>query len=211
MNRAEWEADVQGFEADWWGDCANTLGEELKQVRAYAPVMGMAPRPWRGGNHWPVWNLDGKSVLDVGGGPVSMLLKCVNVGEGSTVLDPCAYPAWTTERYAVHGVRVVSMPAEDFDGQDFDEAWLYNVLAHTLDPEAIVRMMRRAANTAHVFEWVDIPAHPGHPQELKADKLADWLGVTDAPKYHHWYDEQYVEVSEGDPSAVAHAWGGVFA
>lgn len=27
-----------------------------------------------------------------------------------------------------------------------------------------------------IFEWLDIPAHDGHPQELKKDLLDKWIG-----------------------------------
>jgi len=61
----------QDFEADWWGSCANTYGEESKQI-VYARLMNLSPQNLDG--HWPVYDIDGGSVLDIGGGPSSMLL-----------------------------------------------------------------------------------------------------------------------------------------
>lgn len=209
MNRADWERDVQSFERNWWGDCASTYGEETKQV-AYARVMGLDPGSWRGGDAWPRWDMAGKRILDVGGGPVSMLLK--SSFDWGVVVDPCTYPSWTTERYATHGVVVEREPAEDYlarvPNASFDEAWCYNCLQHTLDPEAIVHGMRRAARTVRLFEWVDQPPHEGHPHELTSGLLAEWLGINEHAGRTVWFSEQYEEVAAG--KGVAHGWGGAF-
>ncbi|MFH1554929.1 MAG: hypothetical protein ABII76_08730, partial [Pseudomonadota bacterium] len=72
-------------EEEWWGDCINTADEEAKQAK-FAELMGITPVEGEG---WfvPPYDLGGKSVLDVGGGPVSLLLKCRNRGR-CVVLDP---------------------------------------------------------------------------------------------------------------------------
>lgn len=211
LTRAQWQAEHQHFESGWWGDCCNTYGEETKQLRAYAPVMGLSWFPWRGGDQWPKYEVTG-SVLDVGGGPVSMLLKVPDLARGSVVVDPCSYPDWTLQRYSEHGIEVQVAPAEDvlphLEAGSFAEAWCYNVLQHVLDPELIVRQMRRVAQRIRIFEWVDQPAYLGHPHELKGDALAEWCGGegTDV-----WFDEQYAQIGPESYSPVRqHAWGGVF-
>lgn len=211
LSRRSWERDIQKFEATWWGDCCNTYGEETKQL-AYAKVMGLEPGPWRGGVHWPVWDFAGLSVLDVGGGPSSMLLK--SRFDRGVVVDPCTYPLWVAERYAVHGVEYHREPAEDdlstFADNEFDVALIYNCLEHTLDPERITRQMARVARRVHIFEWVEEPPHPGHPHELHADELAGWLGGNGDAR-HVWFDELYREIGASSKSPVRqHGWGGVF-
>lgn len=210
LTRETWETKVQRFEANWWGDCANTYGEESKQI-AYARVMDLDPGTWRGGDHWPIWDFEGKKVLDIGGGPSSMLLKS-RFATG-VVVDPCPYPGWVEERYKAHGVEYVVQPAEEFlpgePDQYFDLALTYNCLQHTMDPEAIVRGMRRVAKEVRIFEWVDLAPHPGHPHELHARELAEWLG--EGKSRHVWLDEQYKEIGAASKSPVRqHGWGGVF-
>ena len=73
------------FERDWWGNCVNTFAEEVKQL-TYANRMGLVNVGVDGG-YWPVYDLQGKSIVDIGGGPVSMLLKAVG-HQGSAVVDP---------------------------------------------------------------------------------------------------------------------------
>ncbi len=209
LQRAKW-AREQAFEADWWGDCCNTYGEETKQV-AYAKVMGLYPGDWQGGDHWPVYDFDGMRVLDVGGGPSSMLLKAsFAVG---VVVDPCPYPGWVSDRYALHNIMHRRELAEDelprFSDDAFDVALIYNVLQHTLSPEDILREMARVAKRVHLFEWVETEPHPGHPHTLHADEMESWLRAGDSR--HVWLDEQYNEIGADSPSTVRqHAWGGVF-
>lgn len=175
ITRDQWQQE-QAFEQHWWDDCRNTFAEQAKHV-TYARRMGLVP--FNDGGRWPLLEGHGQAILDVGGGPVSMLLEVRNLGRG-VVVDPCAYPAWTMDRYIVSGIEVRRMAAEDYQpDQVFDEAWCYNVLQHTHDPGAIVAMMRRAARTIRMFEWVEFPPSPGHPHELHADTLREWLGGGD--------------------------------
>ena len=117
-----------------------------------------------------------KSILDIGGGPVSMLLKANNIGRAK-VLDPSRYPLWTYERYRSKGVEVeINFGEALTDVEQWDEVWIYNVLQHVNDPKLIIENARRAGKLIRIFEWIDIPAHEGHPHELKQDLLEEWLG-----------------------------------
>ncbi len=169
-----WDKDQQ-FEADWWGSCVNTYGEETKQL-TYAHRMGLKIVP--DGGHWPVYDMEGRSVVDLGGGPASMLLKCKNVK--GAVVDPCPYPEWVRSRYEVVGIGYMRAPAENFYGlhatERYDEAWIYNVLQHVKDPAKIVANARACTRLVRIFEWIDFPPHLGHPHELKEHKLNEWLG-----------------------------------
>lgn len=177
--------DEQHFEADWWGDCTNTLGEQFKHP-TYARLMGM-PFQNDGGRYQ--LKQPGRKILDIGGGPVSMTL-CVEGAARRTVVDPCPYPDWTEARYAAAGIELVRSAGEDFVADEvYDEAWCYNVLQHVRDPREVIDVMRRSAKVIRVFEWVDLPPHPGHPHELKVDALAEWMGFPDA---EGWYGSSLV-------------------
>jgi len=172
----------QKFERDWWGDCANTFGEESKQI-SYAHRMGLQIVPTYTGA-WPAYDLGGKSVLDLGGGPTSMLLKCFNLGH-AMVVDPCGYPDWVYRRYDAHGVEYASENAEDFsifteevEGEyPFDEAWFYNVLQHTEHAREIVEVAKSHARVVRCFEWIDTERTLGHPTVLTQHDLNEWLGT----------------------------------
>jgi len=169
--------EAQKFEEEFWGNCVNTLSEELKQ-RVYAEHMGLPLIRVSsvGFGH----NLGGSRVLDIGGGPVSLLLKCVN--RTGVIIDPCRFPDWVQLRYAVSGLWMRRMAGEELDEQvdelgRFDEVWIYNVLQHTDDPAKIIANAKRCAPRLRIFEWVDLPAYPGHPQEITQAKLEQWIGM----------------------------------
>lgn len=164
----DWEK-AQYWEKEWWDNCINTFGEELKQFE-YAKRMGLTvdKKLSIDGN--------GKKIIDIGGGPVSMLLKVVN-HNGLTVLDPIVYPSWTQERYIAAGINLRIEPAEyvDKSGELYDEAWIYNCLQHTIDPELIINSVKKICKTIRIFEWIDIPTNVGHLHTLKQGNLDKWL------------------------------------
>ncbi len=165
---------AQQFEQDWWGDCTQTFGEEAKQL-TYAHRMGLQRLEVDG--RWPVYNLDGRSVLDIGGGPASILLKCIN-GWG-IVVDPCPFPDWVHARYQRAGIEYEVQQAETYDAPNrMTEAWIYNVLQHVVDPEKVIRMARRNAHIIRVFEWIEKETNVGHPHSLHAHDLNVWLHGT---------------------------------
>jgi len=187
--------DDQLFEASWWGTCQNTYGEETKQL-VYARYMGLDFTDQ--GGPGPEIDLGETSVLDVGGGPCSLLLKCR--GGQRSVVDPCPFPIWVADRYAVAGVHWFHEPAEWFlpGAHRFDEIWIYNVLQHVVDPELVVRRSRERAATIRIFEWMNMAPHEGHPHELRRELLEKWLEEEGMTSY----------VNEG--GAVGEAFWGIF-
>ena len=188
----------QDFEVQWWGDCTNTFSEENKQL-VYAHQMNLVQTSL--GEKWPVYDLGGKNVVDIGGGPVSMLLKCINRGPNCTVIDPGYYPEWTVARYEHAGIRVVRAGGEEpIDGQ-FDEAWMYNCLQHTVDPEQIIKNARAAARVIRVAEWVEAGESLGHPHELHASVMDSWLdgvGTVTVLNQNGCHGQMYAGVFRGD-------------
>lgn len=163
----------QDFEASFWGNCVNTFCEEQKQY-VYAKHMGLELVGTEAKAFG--FNLNGKSILDIGGGPVSLLLRCVNLGN-CCVVDPCPYPEWTRLRYSCMGIQVLPVPGEILKNfSKKDEVWIYNVLQHTEDPEKIIQNAKSIAPVLRIFEWIDFPPHLGHPQELTQKALESWIG-----------------------------------
>lgn len=156
------------FEKAYWNNCCNTFDEEQKHY-VYARLMGIEINGYS-------FNANNKTILDIGGGPVSMLLKTTHLKRGK-VVDPIDYPKWTIERYASHGIEVSVKRGEDVKEIGWDEAWIYNCLQHTDDPGLIIKNALKAAKVVRLFEWIDIPAHEGHPHELTKATLDAWLST----------------------------------
>lgn len=173
--------EAQSEEADWWGSCANTFHEEEKQM-VYARYMGLS---FYEDNQSP-YNIDvsGKDILDIGGGPSSLLLKAKN-GGNRVVVDPCKYPEWVLDRYEQSGVMLWQKPGEKISiMHGFDEVWLYNVLQHTEDPALIIRNgigALRPGGVFRIFEWINTAVNDAHPHSFTQDffnEKLDFLGQT---------------------------------
>lgn len=162
---------AQQWEQSWWGNCVNTYGEETKQL-LYAAKMGL--KTFHDGKSPFNIDMGGARVLDIGGGPSSLLLKCVNVH--GTVIDPLPVPEWVKLRYEVADISHLFVRGEDCDAGGYDECWIYNVLQHTENPEKVIHNARHAAELIRLFEWIDTPTNEGHPHSLSKDVLDRWLG-----------------------------------
>ena len=164
------------FEEAWWGSCTFTWSEELKQ-QSYIARMGIIQAGL--GEQWPVYRVAGRSVIDIGGGPVSPLLKTVGLRR-AVVVDPGRYPDWTMHRYTESGVEYIRARAEEALGEfredEFDEAWIMNCLQHVVDPEKIALEAVRVAKMVRVFEWVEHGESLGHPHSLHPEDLNRWFG-----------------------------------
>ena len=160
-------------EVEWWNGAQNTYHEETKQL-VYASRMGLLAS-W-GGAHPPTFNLGGRSVVDIGGGPVSLLLKCINYS-WATVVDPGRWPDWVHDRYTAAGIGYRQERGEDLTVMNADDALIYNVLQHCDDPEKVIASARKCAKTIRLFEWIDIEPYDGHPQTLTKADLEKWLGA----------------------------------
>lgn len=166
---------AQQHERAWWGDCANTFHEEQKQL-VYARYMGLDAE-W-GGAHPPTIRLGRTSVLDIGGGPSSLLLKTVG-GRDLAVVDPCPYPRWVYERYQAHNIVSYVTPAEEFvRSHRWDEVWIYNTLQHVLDPERVIAVARRQAARLRIFDWLGAEQDEFHPHRLEKHWLDTWIGTS---------------------------------
>lgn len=195
MSDMTWEQH-QDWERRWWSTCHNTFSEEAKAI-TYMHRVGYqvvpddqpdGPIPWR--DIWPVWDVEGRNIVDLGGGPVSPLLKCRNRGTLCDVVDPCEYPSWVGQRYGSVGIAVHHVPAEEFNVlHEYDEAWVLNCLQHVQDPVRVLETAARAAPVVRLFEWIDVPACPGHPWTITVDMVEGVLGPRRSGVAREWIDE----------------------
>lgn len=164
---------AQHSELSFWDTCTQTFIEEQKQF-FYATRMKL---PFV---DYPLSSIDfdGKSVIDIGSGPTSMLLKAHNYSTAYAV-DPLMdkFPSWVKDRYTSVGITPIAKGGEDIDTSwRFDEALIYNCLQHTIDPELIAYKALRVAKTVRLFEWIDIPSDDLHPHILTEANLNKWFG-----------------------------------
>ena len=176
---SDW-SNAQNWERAWHDNCINSFHEESKQL-VYAEKMGLVRTPTLKTPY--NFDLGGESVLDIGGGAYSLLLKCVNFKDShSTVLDPLmsSYPQWVLARYEELGVFAHTCKGEEarefLPELIFDEVWIYNVLEHCEDPEKVIQNAKKMGKIIRIFEWVNTRLNDGHIHSLKESELNTWLG-----------------------------------
>lgn len=168
-----WE-DTQNHELDFWindnFNCANTFVEDRKQFDIYSHRLKLNQ------THYKI-DLEGKSVIDIGSGPSSILLKSQNYSKAFAV-DPLMdrFPAWVKLRYLENGIKPIAASGEDVQLEQVDMVLCYNVLQHTIDPERVINNMKKLGKQIHIFEWIDIPTDDKHIHVLRKDLLDKWLG-----------------------------------
>lgn len=123
------------FEKNYWGDCINTFLEEQKHF-VQAKLMGINIDRYS-------FDAGGKKILDIGSGPVSMLLKTKNLALGM-VCDPIRYPDWIYDRYRAKGIIYLVRSGEEVDTFGWDEVWIYNVLQHCMNPKKIIENAKKS-------------------------------------------------------------------
>lgn len=168
--RDKWE-EAQEWEKDWWNNCANTVWEDVKQMNL-AQYLGLKIVP----NNYTDYRipLDGQSVLDIGGGPSSILLKCENFK--GTVIDPCNYPDWVAQRYKECGIEYIKIKGEDIPTKaKYDTVLIYNVLQHTDDPKRVIRNAQKVGKIIRFFEWIDTGTNEGHLHSFNKEFFDKYL------------------------------------
>ena len=184
--------EEQEFERQWWGDCRNTYGEETKQF-VYAKYMGLEVSDYS-------IDVKGKSIVDIGGGPCSLLLKCKNLSN-AIVVDPCLYPQWIYKRYLGCKIDPIICIGENIINTTADEVWIYNCLQHTKNPKRIIENTKKIAPVLRIFEWIDIPPHKGHPHMLNEDDLTRWIDRD---------GDIHIDILSGEGQCFGRFYAGVF-
>lgn len=178
----EWRK-AQEWEREWHDNCANSYNEETKQY-VYADRMGLNEFKYMDEASRIYWNFGAdKTVLDIGGGAYSLLLK--SLAGKRTVVDPCAYPDWVRARYAECGVTFITATGEQLSSahlpnpakkdEKYDYALIYNCLQHTIDPKKIIENARKLAKEIRIFEWIETGTNVGHLHNLTEENLNKWL------------------------------------
>jgi len=174
--------EAQKWERDWHGTCANKVAGEYHQVSFIAPRMGLERVQ---GTSQFLFDLEGKQVLDIGGGAASLLLKCMNVK--GKVVDPLHFPDWVYARYDCAGIEWDRKKGEDVNENGYDEVWIYNCLQHTENPKKVIDAARQAAKLLRIYEYVDVPVCSGHIHTLREADLNRWLGGEGKREDKHRY------------------------
>ena len=199
---------TEGFQQElaFWSAYASHVCEVEKQTYALSH-MGIEIPEY-------VYNLSGKSILEIGAGPTGVSLRCVNGRR--KIIEPLDYPRWVWERYEYFGVEYDKMRVEDMDEEGWDEVWVLNVLQHIDDLDLALQKIKQSAKVLRIFEWLDIPADTIHKQVLQKNSLDKMLGihgnVVEVNEPYMYNANAYVGyfnlTTEGARPGLHRKWGG---
>lgn len=113
-----------------------------------------------------------KRILDIGGGPKSLLMGTFGYGT-STIIDPVDYPAHIEglgNLLASKKITFRNCTAEDIvdEYDNYDEVWCYNTIPHTDTPEKFLLSLVRKLKDGGIIRIME-PMHKpylNHPTEV---------------------------------------------
>lgn len=113
----------------------------------------------------------GLSVIDVGGGPLSLTLH--HTLSNVVVVDPIEVSGKQLENYLSRGTQFVNQTAEcfleNYSGEVFDEVWMYNCLQHVIDPVFIFENLYKIGKVLRISEPTNTPVNQLHPHTFTPD------------------------------------------
>jgi hypothetical protein len=152
-----------------YGDCTNTFAEDQKHF-VMARLMGLAVRN-------DAINISNVSILDIGGGPNSMLLKCHHL-KNSAVVDPIKWPLWIEDRYASKSIKLIEDKGEYINETGYDEVWITDTLAYANDPQRLINNAISAAPRIRIFEWINEERSDIRPNVITKNIMNQWMGMS---------------------------------
>jgi ubiquinone/menaquinone biosynthesis C-methylase UbiE len=166
----QWKSANVG-ESEYWQIYTAEV-DTLKHQEQYMDAMGIHDDYFHAPDN--SLNMSGLNVLDVGGGPSSILLRTnklrgnqhdgVNHG---VVIDPLIITEHQKLRYDYYGIEFIQDQSENIDQYYsergyFDECFIYNCLQHVVDPIEILDKVTSISKRIRIAEPLNIPTDSMH-------------------------------------------------
>lgn len=115
-------------------------------------------------------NQSDKLIIEVGCGPYPAAMFCDNLS--AIVFEPL----FSRSAECGSGIAWIRQPFEDAEVDlGADEVWLFNVLQHVRDPEAVVAKAKQVASVVRYFEPVDYGTCIYHPHTFSEADFNRWF------------------------------------
>lgn len=119
----------------------------------------------------------GKSIIEIGPGPLGVTLLTENFSSAS-IVEPLIY-RWGqqyVDYYNEKNIKIETTPYEDLEVEQVDETWFFNVLQHVIDPEKQLRKAKETSKVVRIFEPINYPVELAHPHLLTKELFTDIFG-----------------------------------
>ena len=199
-------ATAQKKEAAYWreilegGDKQKQYNDfEVSQQHVYKISMGFPPDFELVSG---LYDLNNLSILDIGGGPNSLLLQSRNFSKG-TVVDPLEVSSAVKERYEGLGIDLIQERGETFSSKNiYDEVWIYNCLQHVEDPEALLKNAKNLGKKVRIFEIVHQGTDELHLHTITPELIEGILGEPDIINHRRYYYKPSEEIFSTNNTTV---------
>ncbi len=119
-------------------------------------------------------DLHGKSVIEVGSAKIAGLCFCENYGK-SYIVEPLIFED-TLDFYKEKGITMIHRPVETCDLPKVDQAWMFNLLQHVIDPLTVIEKLKECAEEIYFFEPLDVPMDEKHIHSLSENFFLEEFG-----------------------------------
>lgn len=120
------------------------------------------------------FNLDKKTVIEIGPAKLAGLLYCKNYGK-SYIVEPIVYED-SLHMYRDKPIEFIRRPYEDCVSPIVDEIWMLNLLPHVKDPDGLVAKAKASCKTIRFFETLGTPTDNEHPFTFSFEDYQEYFG-----------------------------------
>lgn len=126
----------------------------------------------------------GKRIIEIGCADFPALVFCKKYNWG-LVVEPMPSPILHQLcRENIETLMLIPQCAEDFDFPAVSEVWLFNVLQHTINPDAIIEKAKAKADIIRFFEPINVPTDTCHLHTFTLEYFRD--AFCDNAYVKHW-------------------------
>lgn len=127
------------------------------------------------------FDLKGQSVVEVGPAKIATLCFCTNYGK-SYIIEPLIFED-TIDFYKSKNISIINEPAETCNIPKANQAWLFNVLQHVIDPLTVINKLKESVDVIYFFEPINFPTDDKHIHILTENLFIDAFGKEVVNKY----------------------------
>lgn len=106
------------------------------------------------------FDLKNQSIIEVGPAKIARLCFCTNY-ENSYLIEPLVFED-TLDFYRSKNITVIHEPVETCKLPKVNQAWMFNLLQHVIDPHTVIEKLKECADVIYFFEPIDFPMDEKH-------------------------------------------------
>lgn len=130
------------------------------------------------------FDVNDKSVMEIGPGVFAALLYCSNVNKKSYIVEPLPMPENVVKQYDGSPIEFLNGTVEDLDLPSVDEVWVFNVMQHIWNPDLFVKKLKRSAKKIVFFEPINTPLDGLHIHSYSLEDFKKFFGESCVNQYN---------------------------